>query len=90
MDRRKLVDQVNEEIAKLQRARSLLDGNSPKRQAVPGKSPTQRTYIMNAVARKRIADAQRARWEKIRQAKLEEERAATEKFKAASSRSKKK
>jgi hypothetical protein len=72
MDTSSIVAALDEEIARLQNARSLLAGSaSPKRGGRPPQSkpavtraPKRRT--LSPEARKKIADAQRKRWAKQR------------------------
>lgn len=59
-----LVGQIDEEIARLQKIRTMLLDD-----AGPSIVPRVKTRHMSAAARKRIAAAQKARWEKVRQSK---------------------
>jgi hypothetical protein len=71
-----LLRNIDEEIARLQQARALLVGtNSPRRRGrPPGSSnkpkPTlvKKKRTMSAAGRKRIAEAQKARWAKQKKA----------------------
>ena len=63
--------QIDREIARLQRARTLLNGNGTKI-AVHSPGPVvhrsrKKTGRLTPEGRKRIADAQKRRWEKQRQ-----------------------
>lgn len=62
MDVRTLVKQ---EIQKLQRVLDILDAGSPR----TGRQQVKTTRTMSAAARKRISDAQRKRWAKVRAGK---------------------
>jgi hypothetical protein len=71
MDITALLKSIEEEIARLQQARALLAGtNSPRRRGrPPGSSNKQKPTLVkkrtiSAAGRKRIAEAQRARWAK--------------------------
>jgi predicted transcriptional regulator len=81
MNRKQLVESINQEIEKLQSAVNLLVEDKPVKTYTATKTGG-RTYIMNPAARKRIADAQKARWEKIRAAKLDEVRKQDAAYKA--------
>jgi hypothetical protein len=58
-----IVQQLDKEIADLQKARVALSGLGSGKQAVKGKR------VISAIARKRMAKAQRARWAKFRAVK---------------------
>lgn len=62
MDTASVLAQIDAEIAKLQQARAMLVGTQSK-VAAPKKTGRRR---LSAEARKRIADAQRARWAKVK------------------------
>jgi hypothetical protein len=53
---------IDQEIAQLQRARSLLSGLSTKTKKTPKAVPRKKRRKMSAEGRKRIADAQKKRW----------------------------
>lgn len=55
-----LIQAVDEEIARLQRARLLLSGDSQ----VTGNGVLRRKRVLSPEARQRIVDAQRKRWAK--------------------------
>jgi hypothetical protein len=63
-----IISQINDEIARLQQARSLLAGlPTNKRRSSPPASanpiePKPKKRTLSPAARKRIADAQRKRW----------------------------
>jgi hypothetical protein len=66
-----LLRNIEEEIARLQQARALLAGtNNPRRRGRPPGSTNKSKPVlvkkrtMSAAGRKRIAEAQRARWAK--------------------------
>jgi hypothetical protein len=88
MDEQIIIQMLDEEIAKLEQARDLLNVNgkvvaSTKKTAVRkqvGRKPKKR--VMSAEARKRIGDAQRKRWAKAKRAK----KAAPAKVKKATKR----
>jgi hypothetical protein len=61
----KILDLIDAEIAQLRQARALLSGDGTKRAATPA-IPKKRK--MSAAARKRIGDAQRKRWAKLKAA----------------------
>jgi len=66
MDTISVLAQIDAEIAKLQQARAVLAGNDGVKgitAAAPKKKAMRR---LSAEARKRIADAQRARWAKVK------------------------
>jgi hypothetical protein len=69
MDRKELVQSINDEIAKLQKAAALLSGE-PQRTAIRDERGRVSGFSMNASARKRISDAQKERWERTRNAAL--------------------
>jgi hypothetical protein len=80
MDRQKLIQSINDEIATLRKAADLLS-STEQRTAIQGKSSKSHTFIMNASARKKISDAQKARWAKVRKTNVTKERAAASKMK---------
>ncbi len=61
-----ILAQLDEEIAKLKQARSLLAGTGKVAAKLAahknGKANAGRRHVLSAEARKRIADAQRRRW----------------------------
>lgn len=68
-----LLRNIEEEIARLQQARALLAGtNSPRRRGRPPGSSNKPKHTlvkkrtMSAAGRKRIAEAQKARWAKLK------------------------
>jgi hypothetical protein len=63
----KIFASIDAEIAQLKRARALLSGGGTKKS--PSASPVRKKRKMSAAARKRIADAQKARWAKQKAAK---------------------
>lgn len=65
MDTQSIIEQIDSEISRLTQARALL-ANLGK--TATAKVPTKRRAKrkLSAEARKRIADAQRARWAKVR------------------------
>lgn len=77
MDKQRLVAELNEEIDRLQKAVELID--SPSRKAVKDANGRSTSYTMSPASRKRISDAQKARWEAKRQANVKKERAAAAK-----------
>jgi hypothetical protein len=62
----KILASIDAEIAQLKNARVLLSGGGAKKAATPA-APKKRK--MSAAARKRIGDAQRARWARQKAAK---------------------
>jgi len=64
-----IVQQVKEEIARLNQVLKLLEGTSTKAKRPTRETKTRPTRKISAAGRKRIAAAQRARWAKIRAAK---------------------
>jgi hypothetical protein len=56
---------IDSEIAQLKQARALLSGGGVKKAATPA---APKKHKMSAAARKRIGDAQRARWAKQKKA----------------------
>jgi hypothetical protein len=66
----RILAQIDEEIARLERVRSMLatsskaasDATGRNTKKAPTPSPTQKRRFLNPEARKRIADAQRKRW----------------------------
>jgi len=61
--------QVEGELGRIDAAISALQGLGGKSGAVASRSGAPRRRIMSAAARKRIADAQRARWAKWKAAR---------------------
>jgi hypothetical protein len=61
METRHIIAELDREIARLRQARVLLSGRSDEFKAT---IPKRRT--LSAEARKRIADAQKKRWAKVR------------------------
>ncbi len=90
MDRKKLITVINSEIQSLQKVVSILSASTDEREVKTTVKGTglSRTFVMNPAARKRISDAQKARWNKVREDKVREEREATAKFKEGSSKAK--
>jgi len=75
MGLKEILNQIDTEIAQLQRARFLLAGGEPKRRGrKPGSKnvkpaePAKKKRTMSAEARKRIADAAKKRWAEKRKA----------------------
>ena len=67
----KLIDSVNAEIAKLQTVAAILNGeDNTTRTAVLDDKGHRGAYTMTASARKRISDAQKARWAKAKAPKI--------------------
>jgi hypothetical protein len=64
MDTPKLLEEVKKEIARLQKVEALLEEKPPSRK---GRGKGKRK--LNAAARKKIGDAQRARWAKVKREK---------------------
>jgi hypothetical protein len=63
MDTQHLLEEVRKEISRLQKVEALLEGSSSPRK---GKGKGKRK--LSAAARKKIGDAQRARWAKVKKA----------------------
>jgi hypothetical protein len=61
MEMRQIIAQLDSEIARLRQARALLSGRSDEFKTT---IPTRR--ILSAEARKKISDAQKKRWAKVR------------------------
>ena len=64
-----ILKEIDAEIARLQRARELLAGDSlAKRSSMktPSAAPVRKKRKLSAEARRRIAEAQRRRWAKIK------------------------
>jgi hypothetical protein len=59
----KILASIDAEIAQLEHARALLSGDGTKKAATPA-APRKRK--MSAAARKKIAEAQRKRWAKLK------------------------
>jgi hypothetical protein len=59
----KILASIDAEIAQLEHARALLSGDGTKKAATPA-APKKRK--MSAAARKKIAEAQRKRWAKLK------------------------
>ena len=63
-----ILAQIDEEIARLTQARSLLAGSGSLASSLPGRRPktapakAKKSRVLSPEARKRIADAQRKRW----------------------------
>lgn len=62
----KILASIDAEIAQLKQARALLSGDGTKRSAAP--APRKKRKL-SAATRKRIANAQKARWAKQKAAK---------------------
>lgn len=74
MDNRKILEAIDEYISRLQEARALLS-NERGRPTIRRRSPSgRRKRVLSPEARKRIADAQRARWAKWKKAKSQKAR----------------
>ena len=58
----KILASIDQEIAQLERARSLLSGLSITTKTAKAATPKKKRSKMSAEARKRIADAQKKRW----------------------------
>ena len=56
----KIVASIDSEIAQLKQARALLSSDGTKK--TPSASPVRKKRKMSAASRKKIADAQKARW----------------------------
>jgi hypothetical protein len=72
MDTSQILTAIDEEIARLQQAKSLLTGTTTKRSpgrppATAASAPTKKR-TMSAAGRARIAAAQKARWAKVKKA----------------------
>jgi acyl-CoA thioesterase FadM len=65
METKALLSAIDEEIARLTQARTLLAGNTNHVKVKPG---TKKPRVLSPEARKRIADAQRKRWAAQRKA----------------------
>lgn len=63
MNREALVEAINAEVKRLQKASSILAEGSG-RQPVKGAYSKPKAYVMSPAARKRISDSQKARWAK--------------------------
>ena len=63
MDTSQILSAIDNEIARLQQARTLLTGAGTHGQSKPAAKPRRR---LSAAARKRIAAAQRKRWAAVR------------------------
>jgi hypothetical protein len=68
MDRQAIIAAIDEELAKLERARKLLTtSNSDKLlKSSPAGKPARKKRVLSAEARERIAAAQKKRWAKHR------------------------
>jgi hypothetical protein len=72
MDTSQILAAIDEEIARLEQAKSLLTGTTTKRS--PGRPPSSaatapaKKRTMSAAGRARIAAAQKARWAKAKKA----------------------
>jgi hypothetical protein len=68
-----VIQEIDEQIARLQQARALLGGASGKRPGRPAGSKNatgpKKRHTMSAAGRKAIAEAQRKRWAAIKAAK---------------------
>jgi hypothetical protein len=60
-----MLQTIDEEIDRLQRARSLLTGN---KRGLPQAAPTRKRRTISAEGRARIAAAQKKRWAKAKRA----------------------
>ena len=63
MDTTRLLSEIEAEIARLQRVAKLLRGDATPSS---GRGKTGKRRILSRKARKAIADAQRARWARVR------------------------
>ena len=67
MDLEAIVQSIDEEIERLQRARSLLTGHTaPLKRGLPHSDPARKRGAMSPEGRARVAAAQRARWAKVK------------------------
>jgi hypothetical protein len=72
MQTTELIAALDAEISRLQQAKALLNGTTPKR--TPGRTPAVKAStiavkrVLSPEARARIAAAQKARWAKVRKA----------------------
>jgi hypothetical protein len=75
MDTQEIIASIDDQIAKLQHAKALLDGTSvkksvgrPKKVAPVTKSAKVAKRVMSAEGKAKIAEAQRRRWAKSKKA----------------------
>ena len=62
-----IVQSIDEEIDRLQRARSLLTGHTPPlKRGLPDAAPARKRRRMSADGQARIVAAQKARWAKVK------------------------
>lgn len=69
MDTESVVAQIDAEIAKLQQARAALLDTGTTTKVKTAKAKPAKRRKMSAAGRKAIADAQRARWAKVKEKK---------------------
>jgi hypothetical protein len=69
MDIQTIVRNIDQEIARLQSAKSLLTQSGTTTRKAGITATTAATRVLSPEARKRIADAQKARWKKFKAAK---------------------
>ncbi len=67
-----LVESTNTEIEHLRKTVSSLDDSIPRRTAIRGADGRVSNFSMNSVARERISQAQKERWERVRRSKQTE------------------
>jgi len=67
MDMKELIPHIDEQIARLQQARSILLGSNGHKFSMSSKGKKV-SRVLSADARKRIADAQKRRWAKVKKA----------------------
>lgn len=65
---KEILIQIDREIAQLKRARALLNGAGHNGNGRPSANGRRRKLNLSPEGRKRIADAQKRRWEKVRKA----------------------
>jgi len=65
----KILAEIDAEIARMQQVRALLSSNATPLKTTAAPRPTRKRRKMRKAARKRIADAQKARWAKLKATK---------------------
>ncbi len=70
MNTKEILEHIQEEISRLQRVKALLQGSNVGSRSASTHSSAPKTgkRILSPQARKKIADAQRKRWAKVRKA----------------------
>jgi hypothetical protein len=66
MDTHQILQAVKAEISRLQRVVNLLEETSPSPKAAAATTTSKKRRGLSAAARKKISEAQKARWAKVK------------------------